>query len=96
MTDSTDNAPDWEGFARDLLDEWPVRDVEGSELFEAALRNRLIREIPGGFNPEEHIDTEGICPEPGDPWYEYAFPFKCRTTLAELKGQDDGQALHAG
>lgn len=73
MSDRTDNAPDWEGFARDLLDEWPVRDVEGSELFEAALRNRLIREIPGGFDPDNHIDTECICPEPGDPWYEYAF-----------------------
>lgn len=73
MSDSTDNATDWEGFARDLLDEWPVRDVEGSELFEAALRNGLIAEIPGGYDPEQHIDAEGICPEAGDPWYEYAF-----------------------
>jgi hypothetical protein len=75
MTDSTDNArgPDWEGFGRDLLEHWPVRDVDGSELFDAALRNGLIAEIPGGYDPDQHIDAEGICPEAGDPWYEYAF-----------------------
>lgn len=65
--------PNWEGFARDLLEHWPVRDVDGSELFDAALRNGLIQEIPGGYDPEHHIDAEGICPEVGDPWYEYAF-----------------------
>lgn len=68
------DAPNWEGFGRDLLESWPVRDVDASELFEAALRNGLIREIPGGYDPDQHIDAEGICPEPGDPWYEYAFP----------------------
>lgn len=67
------DGPDWEGFGRDLLEQWPVGDVDGSELFEAALRNGLIREIPGGYDPEKHIDAECICPEPGDPWYEYAF-----------------------
>lgn len=67
------DAPNWEGFGRDLLESWPVRDVDGSELFDAALRNGLIREIPGGYDPEQHIDAEGICPEKGDPWYEYAF-----------------------
>lgn len=75
MTDSADNARglDWEGFGRDLLESWPVRDVDGSELFDAALRNGLIAEIPGGYDPDQHIDAEGICPEAGDPWYEYAF-----------------------
>jgi len=67
------DGPDWEGFGRDLLESWPVGDVDGAELFDAALRNRLIREIPGGYDPEQHIDADGICPEPGDPWYEYAF-----------------------
>ena len=65
--------PNWEGFGRDLLESWPVRDVDGSELFDAALRNGLIREVPGGYDPGQHIDAEGICPEAGDPWYEYAF-----------------------
>ena len=67
------DGPDWEGFGRDLLESWPVRYVDGLELFDAALRNGLIREIPGGYDPEQHIDAESICPEPGDPWYEYAF-----------------------
>ena len=67
------DGPDWEGFCRDLLESWPVRDVDGSELFDAALRNGLIQEIPGGYDPDQHIDAEGICPEKGDPWYEYAF-----------------------
>jgi hypothetical protein len=64
---------DWEGFGRDLLESWPVRDVDGSELFDAALRNGLIAEIPGGYDPDQHIDADGICPEAGDPWYEYVF-----------------------
>lgn len=67
------DGPNWEGFGRDLLESWPVRDVDGSELFDAALRNGLIQEIPGGYDPDRHIDAEGICPEKGDPWYEYAF-----------------------
>ena len=65
--------PNWEGFGRDLLESWPVGDVDGADLFDAALRNGLIREVPGGYNPEQHIDAECICPEKGDPWYEYAF-----------------------
>jgi hypothetical protein len=68
------SAPDWEGFGRALLDSWPTNDIEGSELFALSLQFGLIRPIPGGYNPEEHIDAEGICPEDGDPWYEYNFP----------------------
>ena len=32
----TFDPPDWEGFCRDLLEHWPVGDVDGAELFEAA------------------------------------------------------------
>lgn len=68
------NTPDWEGFGRALMVEWPANyDVEASELFELALKYHLIRPIEGGFNPDEHIDAECIYPEPGDPWYEYNF-----------------------
>ena len=67
------NAPDWEGFGRLIVDEWPVGDIEGSYLFDMAVKHGLIREISGGYNPDEHIDAEGICPETGDPWYEYNF-----------------------
>src|SRR5699024_10370267 len=27
----------------------------------------------GGYDPDQHFDAEGICPERGDPWYEYTF-----------------------
>lgn len=67
------SAPDFEGFARALLETWPTNDVEGSELFDLALRYGMIREVPGGYDPDEHIDAEGIAPERGDPWYEYTF-----------------------
>lgn len=66
-------APDWEGFGRAIVDEWPTRQIDGNELFSLAWNFGLIREIAGGFDPDEHIDAEGICPEKGDPWYEYAF-----------------------
>lgn len=66
-------APDWEGFGRAMLEHWPVRDVDGAELFDLSLKHGLIAEVPGGYDPEQHIDAEGISPETGDPWYEYTF-----------------------
>ena len=65
--------PDWEGFGRGMLEDWPVRDVDGAELFDLSLKYGLIAEVPGGYDPEQHIDAEGISPETGDPWYEYTF-----------------------
>ncbi|WP_411975971.1 hypothetical protein [Sulfitobacter faviae] len=65
--------PDWEGFGRAMLEDWPVRDVDGAELFDLSLKYGLIAEVPGGYDPEHHIDAEGISPETGDPWYEYTF-----------------------
>lgn len=65
--------PDWEGFARDLLDNWPVGDVDGATLFDLATKHGLVVEIPGGFDPEIHEDIEGVCPEKGDPWFRYNF-----------------------
>lgn len=65
--------PDWEGFGRAMLEDWPVRDVDGAELFDLSLKYGLIAEVPGGYDPEQHIDAEGISPETGDPWYEYTF-----------------------
>lgn len=64
---------DWEGFGRAMLEHWPVRDVDGAELFDLSLKYGLIAEVPGGYDPEQHIDAEGISPETGDPWYEYTF-----------------------
>lgn len=65
--------PDWEGFGRDLCREWPTGDVDGGELFDLSKKYRLIREVPGGYDPEEHRDDNEFDAEPGDPWYEWNF-----------------------
>jgi hypothetical protein len=64
---------DWENFAKAILTEWPTGDLDGSVLFDLSLEYGMIQEIPGGYNSDHHIDAEGICPEEGDPWYEYTF-----------------------
>ena len=69
------SGPDWQGFGRAMVESWPISDIEGSDLFDMALKFGLVAEIPGGYDPEQHIDSEGVCPETGDPWYEYTFPF---------------------
>ena len=65
--------PDFEGFARAILKDWPVGDIDGAELFDLAIKYQMVEEIPGGFDPEKHSDEHGICPTKGDPWYRYAF-----------------------
>lgn len=68
--------PDWEGFGRAVMAavEWPANhDIEASELFDLSLAHGLIREIPGGYKSDHHIDAHGIGPEDGDPWFEFAF-----------------------
>jgi len=68
-----DKSPDWEGFGRAMVDGWPTNDIDGADLFELAAQYRLIAEVAGGYDPETHIDADCICPERGDPWYEYNF-----------------------
>lgn len=67
--------PDWEAFGKRVfaLIEWPeyFYDIEGPEVFELAKEHNLVREIPGGFNPEIHDCPYGS--EPGDPWYTTNF-----------------------
>ena len=65
--------PDWENFAKAVLTDWPTGDLDGSVLFDLSLQYGMIQEVPGGYNSDHHIDAEGICPEEGDPWYEYTF-----------------------
>lgn len=79
------NAPDWEGFGRALMEDWPTGDIDGSQLFDMSLKYGLIAEVPGGYNPDEHIDAEGICPETGDPWFEYAFGTQPATEQQSVK-----------
>ena len=65
--------PDWKNFAKAVLAGWPTGDLEGSVLFDLALEYGMIKEVPGGYNSDHHIDADSICPEEGDPWYEYTF-----------------------
>ena len=67
------DAPDWENFAKAVLTDWPTYDIDGNVLFDLSLQYGMIKEVPGGYNSDKHIDYDGICPEEGDPWYEYTF-----------------------
>ena len=69
----SDIKPDWENFAKAVLTEWPTGDLDGSVLFDLSLQYGMIQEVPGGYNSDHHIDADCICPEEGDPWYEYTF-----------------------
>jgi hypothetical protein len=69
----SDIKPDWENFAKAVLTEWPTGDLDGSLLFDLSLQYGMIQEVPGGYNSDDHIDADCICPEEGDPWYEYTF-----------------------
>lgn len=68
-----DFKPDWKNFAKAVLADWPTDDLEGSVLFDLSLQYGMIKEVPGGYNSEHHFDNYVICPEEGDPWYEYTF-----------------------
>lgn len=61
--------PDYEGFTKAVMEEWHEHwDLEASDRFELALKFNILREIPGGFDPECHVSDFDT--EPGDPWYE--------------------------
>lgn len=69
MTDT--QAPDYKGFTQAIMEGWQDHgDVDAFTKFELACRHNILREIPGGYNPEQHDDAVGVCPEMGDPWYE--------------------------
>lgn len=74
MPGGNQNGPDWEGFGRAVMADWPeCGDIDGFTLQDMAVEHGLLREVPGGFNPEEHIDVT-CCAEPGDVWFEVTFP----------------------
>ena len=79
-------APDWEGFGRAMMGDWPTNDIDGFDLFAMAQDYGLVREVAGGFDPDNHIDAEGISPEAGDDWYEYNFG---PPSLTPKEGQAD-------
>ena len=84
MTDTTHEAPDWESFAKAVLTDWPTGDLHGSVLFDLSLQYGMIQEVPGGYNSDHHIDADCICPEEGDPWYEYTFRGKAGPGLYSI------------
>lgn len=63
--------PDFEGFARAVMGGWPdAMSLDDVEVWDLAVKYRLLREIPGGFDPEKHDDSYGLGLEVGDPFYE--------------------------
>jgi len=61
--------PDFEGFAKDVLAEWPEGfDREAIEIQQMAIKHGLLVPVEGGFDPEQHECPHG-CSEAGDPWY---------------------------
>ena len=65
--------PDWEGFGRAVMENWPEGDLDGFALQDAAKKFGVIVPVDGGFDPEKHSDVFG-CAEPGDPWFLINFP----------------------
>ena len=66
-------------FARQVIEaSFEGADFDGAYAQEEALRLGLIKEVPGGFDPEVHDDPSGVC-EPGDRFYRLA------AALAEAK-----------
>ena len=61
--------PDWEGFARAIMEHWPEGDVDGEDLQNTAEYYGLLRKEP--FDPERHgydaMDEWGMEPSEGFP-----------------------------
>ena len=86
MTDT----PDWEAFGRAIMVDWTEHfDIEAGDKFNLAVKHHILREIPGGFDPEKHVDDYGA--EPGDKWYELTPP----TPPAPVTVQDAARAWKA-
>lgn len=78
----TNDEPDWEGFARAVVGDWPVEDIEGTELFDWAIeevaKTRADALMEGylvgftmageGYNGELPFAVNGTDPE-DDPYW---------------------------
>ena len=59
----------WAELAELIMQPWPdFIDLNGFDLQDFAIRCGVLVEVPGGYDPESHIDTVGVAPERGDPW----------------------------
>lgn len=60
--------PNWEEFARGIMESWPHGDVDSFELQDLAIEYGLIVEDPEGYNYDKHGESDyGV--EEGDTWY---------------------------
>jgi len=70
---TSNRIPDFVGFTKAIMEDWQEHcDIDAADKFELALRFNVLREIPGGFDPEIHVDNDYDA-QPGDPWYEENF-----------------------
>jgi hypothetical protein len=61
--------PNFEAFAEDVMMNWSEGlDVDAGDLQDMAIKHGLLRQVEGGFDPEQHDDLHG-CAEPGDSWF---------------------------
>jgi len=57
------------GFAHEVLRAiWEGCDLDGEDVQTCALKWGLIIKVP--FDPKKHRDEMGVCPWPGDDWFE--------------------------
>jgi hypothetical protein len=60
----------WEDFGRRVLERFCEGDgeIDMMDVQEWAEETGCLRPVPGGYDPETHIDVTGAS-EPGDPFY---------------------------
>jgi hypothetical protein len=65
--------PNFEAFAKDVMMSCSEGlDVNAWDLQDMAIKHGLLRQVEGGFDPEQHEDEHG-CAEPGDIWFMYTY-----------------------
>lgn len=77
-TDEKEPKPDWEGFARAIMDAWPHGDVDGGTLHDTAEHFGLLRKEPGGYDPDKHGDDFADVYETGDEFFVPTYPVRRR------------------
>lgn len=61
----------WARLGVAAMEGWPeTGDIDGFMLQDMAVNCGVLKEIPGGYDPEQHFDSVGVGPERGDPWFE--------------------------
>lgn len=69
--------PDWEGFGRAVMEDWPECLPDDLTLQDLAEDFGLIRKVPGGYDPAKHDGPHWVVPEPGDDWFVLNYKDRC-------------------